>query len=398
MSRIETVIIGAGPYGLSLATHLAALNVRHRIFGRPMQFWSKIAAAGDKRYLKSFCFGTNIATPTRDASFVDYSRLRGLETFEPCSIKDFSDYGLWFQQTHVDWLETVDIVKVDMDKDGFAIRLQDGELIRATRLVIATGLAGFSNIPPEVAALAPNLVHHTSAVDRFADFQGRDVAVVGAGQSSLEAAALLREAGAQPHLIVRAPSLSWMTRIPQQRNLWQRIRSPISELGTGPKSWLLTNLPAAMHGVPASLRAHLVATHLPPKGAWWLRPRVEHLVPLHCGTELMDARRCNGRAVLRLRDTKTHTEHELSVDHVIVGTGYHVDVDRLNFLDRKICGAIDRIKKAPKLTANFESSVPGLYFIGPASAMSFGPLFRFVAGTTYTSDTVSRQLASEVSA
>ena len=63
MSKVAVAIIGAGPYGLSLAAHLAARNVEHRIFGRPMQFWSDIAEAGGERYLKSFCFGTNISTP-----------------------------------------------------------------------------------------------------------------------------------------------------------------------------------------------------------------------------------------------------------------------------------------------------------------------------------------------
>ena len=96
MSRIPVAIVGAGPYALSLAAHLAARNVEHRIFGRPMLFWSQIAEAGADRYLKSYCFGTNISTPARGFSFADYSAPRGLETFEPCSIGDFAAYGLWF--------------------------------------------------------------------------------------------------------------------------------------------------------------------------------------------------------------------------------------------------------------------------------------------------------------
>jgi len=235
VSQPDTVIIGAGPYGLSLAAHLAAKNVSHRIFGRPMHFWSQIAAAGGERYLKSFCFGTDISTPARGFSFADYSRPRGLETFEPCSIKDFADYGLWFQQNHVERMETLDVVKVDRRDTGFAVTLESGELIFASRVVIATGLAGFARSPSEIAPLAPDLVHHTSAIERFSDFRGRDIAVLGAGQSALEAAALLQEAGARPQLIIREPSISWMTRISPHGNLWRRIRSPISDLGTGPK-------------------------------------------------------------------------------------------------------------------------------------------------------------------
>ncbi len=393
MSKAETIIIGAGPYGLSLAAHLAARNIPHRIFGRPMQFWSQIAAAGGERYLKSFCFGTDIATPIPGYSFADYSRPRGLETFEPCSIKDFAGYGLWFQQKHVDWVETINILKIERCDTGFAVALENGEVVKASRVVIATGLSNFSNVPPELVPLAPDLVQHTSEVKRFSDYRGSDVAVIGAGQSALEAAALLREAGAKPQLIIREPSISWMSRISANRNLWQRLRSPISQLGTGPKSWLLTKFPGAMHFVPAELRTRFVKSHLPPEGAWWLRARVEHQVPLHRGTKLTAAHRVGDRAKLTLKHAKDRTECYLIVDHVIAGTGYNIDVDRITLLDRGIRGAVERIKKAPKLNAQFESTVPGLYFIGPASAMSFGPLFRFVAGTAYSSKVVSQQLA-----
>jgi thioredoxin reductase len=398
MSHAEVVIVGAGPYGLSLATHLAAKGVSHRIFGRPMQFWSQLAAAGGERYLKSFCFGTNISTPEQGFSFADYSRPRGLETFEPCSIKDFADYGRWFQQQQVDWVETINVTSVAGHKGGFAITLANGDLFVTSSVVVATGLTGFANIPPEIAPLAPDLVQHTSTIERFTDFRGRDVAVIGGGQSALEAAALLCEAGAKPQLIIREPSISWMRRLAPKRTVWNRIRSPISELGTGPKSWFLTKFPCAVHFVPAHLRTRFVKAHLPPEGAWWLRQRVEHRVPLHCGTKLISARKIDGRAALTLRKLKDRTEHEISVDHVIVGTGFDVDVDRLSFLDPAIRSAVKRTEKAPTLNAGFESSVPGLYFIGPASAMSFGPLFRFVAGTAYSSHVVSKQLAALVSA
>jgi 2-polyprenyl-6-methoxyphenol hydroxylase-like FAD-dependent oxidoreductase len=103
LSGVAVAIIGAGPYGLSLAAHLATRNVEHRIFGSPMQFWSDIAKAGGERYLKSYCFGTNISTPMPGFSFADYSEPRGLETFEPCSMGDFAAYGHWFQQRNVPW-------------------------------------------------------------------------------------------------------------------------------------------------------------------------------------------------------------------------------------------------------------------------------------------------------
>lgn len=393
MSRTDVAIIGAGPYGLSLSAHLAARKVKHRIFGRPMQFWSDIAEAGGERYLKSYCFGTNISTPTPGYSFADYSKPRGLETFEPCSIKDFAAYGRWFQQENVPWIEPVDAVHLDRQADGFAVTLDDDERVMADRVVIATGLAGFAFVPAEIASLPPALATHTSRIASFSAFRGKEVAVIGAGQSALEAAALLYEAGAQPHLLVRENSILWQTRVSLKRSLWRRLRSPISGLGTGPKAWALTRFPGLLHLAPTKWRTGFVKNHLPAEGAWWLRARVENKIPIQFGATVIDAREVAGRVALRLRLADGGCERLLAVDHVISGSGYDIDVERLGFVGPKLRSAIERLERAPKLNASFETSVPGLFVIGPASAMSFGPLFRFVVGAEYAVQIVSACLA-----
>jgi FAD-dependent urate hydroxylase len=395
VSRVAVAIIGAGPYGLSLAAHLAARHVRCRIFGRPMQFWSKLAEAGGERYLKSYCFGTNISTPIPGHSFADYSRPRGLETFEPCSINDFAAYGHWFQQENVPWVEPVEVTHVDRRTHGFEITLADGESFEADSVVIATGLARFAYVPPEIASLPPVVATHTSEITSFAAFKGLDIAVIGAGQSALEAAALLHEAGARPQLLVREDSILWQTRVSLKRSLWRRLRSPISGLGTGPKAWGLTHFPGVMHRVPAKWRTRFVKNHLPAEGAWWLRDRVESRIPIQFGATVVGAREIAGRAALELRHAKDGSQCQLVVDRVIAGSGYDIDVERLKFIDPKLRGAIECLERAPKLNASFETSVSSLYFIGPASAMSFGPLFRFVVGAEYSVRTVSAHLAAK---
>jgi thioredoxin reductase len=387
------VIVGAGPYGLSLASHLAHCKVGHRIFGQPMQFWSKLADAGEDRFLKSFCFGTSIPVPAVSGfSFADYNAPRGLETFEPCSIRNFADYGLWLAEQNVNWVEKVEVISVYRRGRGFCVELASGELVQASCVVVATGLAGYARIPPELLPLAPDLVTHSSAIERFSDFKGAEVAVIGGGQSALEAAALLREAGARPQLFARK-SIRWNTRTPRQRGLWQRIRSPLSNLGGGPISWALTTFPGVLRCAPPTARTRIVRRHLPPEGAWWLRNRVEQLIPIHAEASVVKASKVGGRALLTVLNRRQGGEVEIVVDKVVAGTGYDTDIDRLQLLAPDLRSAVDRVEKAAKLDANFESSVPGLFFIGPASAMSFGPLFRFVAGAAYTSNTVSRRLA-----
>jgi cation diffusion facilitator CzcD-associated flavoprotein CzcO len=359
-----------------------------------MQFWDRIADAGGERYLKSYCFGTNISTPRLGYSFADYSRPRGLETFEPCSMAQFAAYGHWFQQQNVPWVEPVDVERVDRSRSEFNVTLADGERLEASKVVVATGLAGFAYVPPVLASLPATVATHTAEITNFAAFKGLDVAVIGAGQSALEAAALLHEAGARPQLLVREDTVLWQNRVSLRRSLWRRLRSPITGLGTGPKAWMLTTFPGAMHSVPARWRTDFVKKHLPAEGAWWLRDRVEKRIPIQFGTTVVEAHEAAGRVALGLRREKDGSRCSIVVDHVFAGSGYDIDVERIDFIDRKLRRSIESLDRSPKLNASFETSVPGLYFAGPASAMSFGPLFRFVVGAEYTAIVVSAHLAT----
>jgi Pyridine nucleotide-disulphide oxidoreductase len=385
---VPVAIVGAGPYGLSLAANLSAANIGFRIFGTPMAFWSAVATAGQERYLKSFCFGTNIDVPEPGYGFSEWSEARGLEFFEPCSIQQFVDYGLWVQKLCVTSLERQNVVAIRREGSSFHLSLADGETLLAHRVVLATGLSGFDYLPQPLAALPSALCTHTVNVSGFTGFAGQSVAVIGGGQSALEAAALLREAGANPTLVVRGNEIRWMTALPRQRSLWRRIRSPLSGLASGPKAWFLTNVPGAVHCLPEGLRTRIVAKHLPPEGAWWLRDRVDGKVLVRTGTSVADAREDAGACMLTL--SARGNRSECRFDHVIAGTGFKVDVDRLGLLDTGLRQAIRRIKGSPRLNHRFETSVERFHLIGPASALSFGPLFRFVVGAQYTARTLAR--------
>ncbi len=99
------------------------------------------------------------------------------------------------------------------------------------------------------------------------------------------------------------------------------------------------------------------------------------------------------RVSLRLRRSADATDHELLVDRVIAGTGYEVNVDRVPFLAPELRSAIARHGSAPRPGASFQSSLPGLRFVGPTSSMSFGPMFRFVAAAEYTARTIAKALS-----
>ncbi|MFC7714160.1 hypothetical protein [Nonomuraea recticatena] len=61
------VVVGAGPYGLSVAAHLRAAGVAVRVFGEVMASWRHPAATG--MFLKSTPRATDLSTPKPGGSW-----------------------------------------------------------------------------------------------------------------------------------------------------------------------------------------------------------------------------------------------------------------------------------------------------------------------------------------
>jgi cation diffusion facilitator CzcD-associated flavoprotein CzcO len=340
--------------------------------------------------LKSPDFGTNIYAPMHGFGFVDWCRDRGLSTVEPIAIDLFTEYGRWAQERLVPDLETTDVIAVRRSGPGFVVTLASGETVHSNRVVVATGLSYFERMPKEVRGLQSSLVSHTTEHKDYSEFSGGSVVVIGSGASALEAAVMLREAGANVEVLVRGSRVSVGGPKPPRRSLRDSILQPNSVLGPGRKSFLLQRLPMATHYLPTNRRVRFVRTFLGPGAGWWLRDRAEGLC-IRTGIEVLDAAPTSTGVRLRLRAETG--EQEVEVDHVVCGTGFEVDVDRLPFLDAGLAASLKRIVRAPALSRHFESSVAGLYFIGPSSAFSFGPLFRFVAGAAYSVPVVASHLA-----
>lgn len=384
---VDVAIIGAGPYGLSLATHLRDRGIEHRIFGRPMHAWRSMPPG---MYLKSLGFATNIHTP-QGPTLPEYCLARGLDDYGRIEIATFAQYGLSVQRRLVPYVEETTVTDLRRLNDGFMLTLESGEHVWARRVVLAIGLSSFERLPEVLSGLPPGLASHTVQHSDFAPFADRDVAVVGAGQSALQAAALLHEQGARVRLLARRP-IVWGGWGPRHRNVLERLRVPNTVIGPGWAKWVLEHVPMLLHYLPAEQRLHYTRTKLGPAGAWWLRPRVEGQIPITTQTSIVGARVKSGKVCLRL-DEQGVGQRDLIVDHVIAGTGFRVDVDRLPFMSADLAKEIRRLEQAPLLSRHFESSVRDLYFVGPASAASFGPLFRFVAGSAYAVPEVARHLA-----
>jgi cation diffusion facilitator CzcD-associated flavoprotein CzcO len=391
---IETtniVIVGAGPYGLSLAAHLRARGLNFRIFGPAMKFWREMPASIN---LKSLAFATNISVPEEGHTFSEWCRQRDLEDYEPCAMEAFAAYGLWIQNRFVPELEEVLVTNISKSGVNFEVTLSSGRRVSARRVVVSTGLAHLQSHPEVLRDLPRGLARHTCCISDYSEFRGKAVAIIGGGSSAIEAGALVSEAGGTAEIFVRAREAIFHGRTRRERPLWERIREPITVFGAGRKHWILQHFPLLVHFLPEQRRVRLVKNYLGPAAPWWIKDRVLGKVPIHVQSEVTEARAIGNRVRLKVRGPSR--VRELEVDRIIAGTGYEWNVSLLPFLAQDIQRGIRRTDRAPRLNLHFESSVEGLYFIGPMSAMSFGPLFRFVAGADFTVRTLARHLGGRL--
>jgi cation diffusion facilitator CzcD-associated flavoprotein CzcO len=342
MNVIDVAIIGAGPYGMSIAAHLRARGVSFRIFGEPMQFWREMPPA---MFLKSNSSAADIYAPGNRLTFVKYSKDRGLEPVEPCAIADFARYGM-------PEIETIEVIHIAGSAEGFKIALSNSEELVAGRVVVATGLKAFARMPQELRGLPPELASHTGDHATFDDFNGKKVCVLGGGQSALQAAALLHEAGAFVEVLVRKSKINFSSRMAGRGSLFQRLRRPTSRLGIGLKSWVLDSFPGAVYFLPDRWRVPFVKSFLGPSVAWWLRERVTDKFPIHTNCSLLGANAREGRLALRIHE-QNKGDYEVLCDHIVAGTGFKVDIDRLQFLDANLRQAIARVDGAPRLDGAF---------------------------------------------
>jgi hypothetical protein len=392
----DVAIVGAGPYGLSLAAHLRAAGIEARSFGIPMQLWRAHMPEG--MILKSNGFASNLSSPDKAHTLQAFCAATGRPYAHyglPVPLETFAAYGSWFQQSLVDDLEPVLVRRVAADKGRFALELDNGEALEAGQVVVAVGVEHFAVVPDVLRGLPSELCSHSSAHASFAGLAGKRVAVVGGGQSALESAALLHEQGAEVELVVREGRLAWngAPLVPDRTTL-AHLREPESGLGSGWAIWFYSHHPDKFRHLPARARAHRARTALGPAGAWWLPGRVEGRFPVHLGHRVVAARAERGG--VRLVVAGPGGEQELLVDHCIAATGFQPDLSRLSFLEEGLRRRVRTIACGPAVDARYRSSVAGLSFAGPAVAASFGPVMRFVYGADHAARTVTRALVAEV--
>ncbi len=391
MSRCDVAVVGAGPYGLSAAAHLRTIKgLEVRVFGEPMSFWSCNMPVG--MFLRSNWTATQIACPHGDLTLEAFQAERFRTFGVPVPIEHFIEYGLWYQSHAVPDLDQRRIERIERGANDFRLSTRDGETFESRRVVIAGGIGPFARRPQEFKALPAALVSHTNEHQGFARFAGKRVLVVGSGQSALESAALLHESGAEVEVVGRSLRIHWLqgwasTTLHHRLGKFTRklLYAP-TDVGPAGISQLLAR-PHLVKLLPRTVQDKLRRRAVRPAGARWLVNRLQD-VPITLNCSVVSVAPTGGCVRVKLSNGK-----ETTVDHILLGTGFHIDISKYDFVASNLMQQINRVNGFPILKDGLETSVPGLHILGAPGVYCFGPLLQFVSGTHFASRSLLRRLS-----
>lgn len=379
--RADAVIVGAGPYGLSAAAHLRAAGLDTQVFGHVMGFWSDHMPRG--MLLRSPWAASNLSNPASSLTLDAFQASEGRQISRPVPLTDFVRYGHWFADRAVGDVDERLVTRIERLASGFSITLEDGSRIETPVAIVATGIAPFAR-RQVVPRLPRYLASHSSDHADLGHFSGKRVAVVGSGQSAIESAALLNENGADVDVLARAPELNWLIRSAGLHKHLPFLYSP-TDVGPAGVSWLIA-VPPLFRRIPVPVKRPLASRSIRPAAAAWLQSRVDG-IHIRTSVSIMQAQASEGQADLLLS-----TGERLLVDHVLLATGFQVDIRHYPFLPPELLERVRMRNGIPVLGSGFESSVPGLHFLGAPASDSYGPLLRFVAGAGFASRSLARHL------
>ena len=320
----NVLVVGAGPYGLTAAVQLRRAGVDADVFGRPMSFW-RVMPKG--MLLRSNWGASSMIEHGGPLSLDAYIAATGDSVGEPVPLEAFVRYGEWVQETAVPDVDSRSVDRVEREGSRFVVTLSGGDTVTAARVIVACGIAAFAHRPAVFAELPEHAVSHTSEHPDLGVFAGRSVAVVGSGQSALESAALLRETGASVEVLARAGEVVWLRGHSVKRRLKSLGPVVYAPTDVGPLWYSrLVAQPGLFRHLPRESQDRIARRCIRPAGSHWLRERLAG-VGFSFGVNVRAARPAGDRVELTLDDGSRRT-----VDHVLLGTGFKVDVRRYGIL------------------------------------------------------------------
>jgi FAD-dependent urate hydroxylase len=382
-TAIDTLVVGAGPYGLSVSSHLKNAGVTHMVVGRTMESWSHMPKG---MFLRSPAGASSLSDPDGALTLEAFSAERGRPLASPIPLQSFLEYAYWFAERSGLESDPRLVTALTAGDGVFSAVLEDGEQILARRVVLAVGHKPFQWCPPEFHGLPSDLVSHAGDHDDFVDFAGKEILVIGAGQSGIECAALARERGAAVRVLVRGQGVNWLNRSASlHRSPLRPLLYSWSDVGPAGLSKIVA-APGMFRMVPAPLRQRATSRCVRPAAAAWLTGRMQGIV-IETGRRARQMTHAAGRIRVLCEDGR-----ELDADHMLLATGYRVDLARYDFIAPELRASVKTLRGSPVLGRGLQTSVPGLYILGLPAAWSYGPLMRFVAGAHFAARAVTAHL------
>ena len=386
---LEVAVVGAGPFGLSVAAHLQRRSVR--VFGEEFATWRNNMPRG--MTLRSAWNETSLSEPGAKGTIDDWVRETGQDRVEPIPLELFIRYGGWFAERFVADRDPDDVTRVELQGPGFRLTTESGDHVDARRIVIAVGVMPFAYVPPALGELFGGAVRlATGDPNNLAHYAGRRLLVVGGGQAGLETAGLAARAGARVELVSRSRIHWFADREPHTprhgvRERVYRLAYPAVGYGPPPLNRLVLH-PDLYAMLPRPLRGRLSKRLLRPGGSAWLRPLVDADVRIRECCEVQSAE--VGRDCTRVQLTDGS---EGEFDDVLVACGYRFSLDQLGFLSDDVKSRIGTRDNWPVLDRFFRSTDERVMFVGYPAEGRFGPISRFVLGADFTARRVGELLA-----
>jgi thioredoxin reductase len=380
MDQTDIAVIGAGPHGLGTAAHLRRAGAEVRVIGEPMSFWQTMP---EGMWMRSPRMASSIGDLQGPLSMDGYTAATGQEVDYHLSLDTFMEYAMWVQRQVAPDVDRRKVVRLERRGDRFLLTFDDEQQLMANRVLVAAGIEPFPRRPSLMKSLPEGTTSHAADHRQLDVFSGQNVLVIGSGQSALECAAIMHEQGANVEVVGRNPQVHWLKH-------GDKVLGPLNPLLVSPATIgpagisRLVATPNLFRRFPRNLQDPIARRAIRPAGASWLRPRLSD-VPITTGTTIMHAAP-NGHGLrVQLSDGT-----ERKADHLLFATGYQIDIRKYSFLDRDLATSVACVDGYPVLRRGMESSIPKLHFLGAPAARSFGPVMRFVAGSWFTADEVTR--------
>lgn len=385
MERRGIAVVGAGPYGLAIAAACAAAGRSAVVFGPAMETWWQMPADME---LRAAWREMTLTSPGAPGSLDEWCAAAGVTPHEPMLVTEFIAYATWFADRYV--TEHVDAMVTSVarsEEGGLSVRA-GGVDWRVCEAIVAPGIGPFPNAPEVFEGVMDDHRIGFAAAFEQSELEGLRVAVIGAGQSAVEAAAAAVRSGAETTLLARS-TVHWFADHEPSRPR-SRLRRGLFELaypavgyGPPPLNRLVVH-PDLFARLPAALRQRLTGRVLRPGASPWLREAVAGKAAIEEGVQVTAASCDEGAVRLTLTDGR-----RLEFDRVLLGTGYRFRLDRLALLSPELRSRIRVADGWPILDHAFRTTEPSVRLVGYPAEGRYGPLARFVLGVPFTANRIA---------